>query len=131
MAKRLSKSDKMELRKKISLSRARTAAKRAAAAQQHTLTSGGAGFGLGFAESRGFKMPTIGKVDPVALYSVAAFIASLYIKNPQIKRIAEGLTDGLVSVGLYKAGKFGFESLMNYAPAASGYGEDIVETGVF
>lgn len=131
MAKRLTKSDKMELRKKISLSRARTAAKRAAAAQQHTLTAGGAGFGLGFAEARGFKMPTIGKVDPIALYAAISWIGSAYVKNAQLKRILEGLTDGLVSVGLYKAGRFGFESLMNYQPAVAGYGEDIVETGVF
>lgn len=137
MAKRQSKSEKMELRKKMSLSRARAAAKRAAEAQQDTMLAGGGGFGLGFAESRGFNLPTIGKIDPVVLYAVGSLVGATYIRNAQLKRMLTGLTHGLVAVGLYKAGKYGFESLMNYqpgvvpTPAAAGYGEDIVETGVF
>lgn len=151
MKKALAKLQKMELKKRFAHSRARAMAKQAAVEQQHLLASGGSGFGLGFAESKGFQLPTFGGVDPVALYGVATAVGSFWVKNRQLKQILFGLTSGLAGIAGYKAGKYGFQSLLNYAPPAAlpapsqtaglprptrqsatgAYGEELVETGAF
>lgn len=129
---------KMESRRAAAAARARSAAKAAWQAQQHTLLAGGAALGIGFAENRGMQLPTIDAVDPAVLYAGLSFAASMFIRDRNMKRIAEGVTDGLLGVVAYKAGRYGFNTLFSYQkPVAAatagvaGYGEEIVETGEF
>lgn len=127
----LTKIQGMEKRRAAAASRARALAKAAAQSQQHTLIAGVSAFGLGFAENKGMRLPTIDAIDPTALYTVVSFAASMMIQDKQLKRILEGVTDGLISLTAYKAGSKGFNSLFNYSSGVSGYGEEIVETGEF
>jgi hypothetical protein len=144
MAKKvaLAKLQKMESRKLAAAARARAAAKQTWNTQQHTLMAGGVAYGIGFAENRGMALPTIDGVDPTILYASAAFAASLFIKDRTFRKIAEGITDGLLGVAAFKAGKYGFNTLFQYAPpppvlvptttaGTAGWGEEIVETGAF
>lgn len=125
---------KTEEKRVKAASRARAIAKQAALQQQHTLIAGAATFGLGFAESKGVKLPTVDGVDPKALYTAVAFAASMLIKDRKFKQMLDGVTDGLIAITAYQAGSRGFNSLMSYSPPATstaGYGEEIIETGEF
>jgi hypothetical protein len=134
----LAKIRKMQLRKSASVARARAAAKATVKEQQGMLISGGTGFGIGFAENKGFALPTIDKIEPVALYALASIVGAYFIKDRQVRDILKNTGVGLGTVALYKAGRNGFDSMFNYqkpveAPvtATAGWGEEIVETGEF
>lgn len=134
----LARFKKMQLRRSASISRAKAQAKQAVKEQQGMLISSGTGFGIGFAEKQGFALPTIDKIDPTLLYTIASFAGTFFIKDRQIKDLLKNTTVGLAAVTAYKAGRGGFDTLFNYqkpAPAAStagiGWGEEIVETGEF
>jgi len=136
--KKGSKLAKLESRRAVAVSRARNMARQVAERQQHTIMSGGASFGLGFAESQGVKLPSIGGIDPAIWLAGLAMAGSMFIKDRMTRKLLEGLTDGLVGVIGYKAGKYGFQSLMSYSPStalpkpsSAGWGEEIVETGEF
>lgn len=140
MAKKaaLAKIEKQESKRLAAAARARQIAKAAWNTQQHSLTAGVTAFGLGFAENRGITLPTLDAIDPAPLYAVGAMAASMFIKDKTIRRLVEGVTDGLIGVSLYKAGRYGFNALFNYVkPAApspdatAGWGEEIIETGAF
>ena len=142
MAKKTTKLAKMEERRRSSVARARPKAKAATQAQLHTLLAGGSALGIGFAENRNIQLPTIDAVDPSVLYAGVSFAASFFIKDPQFKRVLEGVTDGLIGVAAYKAGRYGFKQLFNYSPPVQtsgvldtgdeiAWGEEIVETGEF
>ena len=142
MAKSKTKLAKMEERRRSSVSRARQKAKEATQAQLHTLLAGGSALGIGFAENRNIQLPTIDAVDPSVLYPAITFAASFFIRDVQFKRILEGVTDGLIGVAAYKAGRYGFKQLFNYSPPVQtsgvldtgdeiAWGEEIVETGEF
>jgi hypothetical protein len=137
MKKGLAKIRKLEGKRLAAVSRARSMARQAAVKQQHTIVAGGTSFGIGFAENQGFKLPTIAGIDPALLLAAGALAGSLFIKDATVRKVLEGLTDGLVGVVGYKAGKYGFNSLFSYSPSAAlpkssaGWGEEIIETGAF
>ena len=131
----LARFKKLQLRRSAAASRAKQVARQTAKDQQGMIVSGGTGFGLGFAESKGWNLPTIDSIDPIFLYAIASLAGTFFIKDRQVRDILKNTTVGLASVAAYKAGKFGVNSLFNYAkPAATataGWGEEIVETGEF
>lgn len=134
----LARFKKLQIRRSAQLARARTAAKQTAKEQQGMIISGGAGFGIGFAEKQGWALPTIDKIDPIFLYTIGAFAGTFFIRDRQIKEILKNATVGLAAVTAYKAGKGGVDVLFNYqkpvaaaATQTAGWGEEIVETGEF
>lgn len=133
----LSRFRKMQVRAKSLAASRRAAARQAVKEQQGLLISGGSAFGVGFAEKQGFRLPTIDKIDPVALYAGLSMVGAFMIRDKQIRDIFKSTTVGLASIALYKAGRLGFDSLFNYSPpvaapaTAGSWGEEIVETGEF
>lgn len=115
----------IEKEKRLAAARkARQLAARAAQRQQHTIIALGAAYGLGFAEKRAFALPTIPGVAPEVLYGVLGLVGAWWLRNVQAKRIAQSLGDGLLSVALYKAGRYDFGRLFRVGPrggAAAGY----------
>jgi hypothetical protein len=125
---------KIELRRSAVAAKARAAAKATVKENTDTMFTAGAGFGIGFAEQKGFTLPTIDSVEPTALYAAGTFLGAMFIKDKQIKRILKTATNGLAAVAAYKMGKNGFQSVFQYTKPAtqtSGWGEEIVETGEF
>lgn len=140
MAKRtavLAKIEKFQARARSAGKKARAKAKAQAQEQKDLLFAGGSGFGVGYAEKTGVTLPTIDGVDPVALYTALSFVATMFVKDRNIKDILKSTTIGLASVTAYKAGKGGFDTLFKYEKpllsptATAGWGEEIVETGEF
>lgn len=116
-------------------SKARSEARQKIKEQQGMVVSTGTGFGLGFSEKQGWPLPTIDKIDPTFLYTMAALAGTFFIKDKQVRELLKNTTVGLAAVTAYKAGKNGVESLFNYAKpvpvAAAGWGEEILEAGEF
>lgn len=106
--------------------RVRAKAKDAAQKQQHSIIAIALAFGLGYAKSEGFKLPTVVGIHPAALYGVVALVAGYFIKDAQVKRIAEASADGLLSVAAYVAGKEGFKDVFGGYVGAE-WGAEIVE----
>lgn len=106
----------------------RAKARSAAQKQQHTLIAIALSFGVGYAGSQKWNLPSFAGVHPAALYGTISLLAAYFIKDAQFKRIAESAADGLLSVGAYVAGKRGFgEVFGGYEGVAGGYGEEIIE----
>lgn len=105
--------------------RIRVKAKQAAEKQQHSLVAIALAFGVGFAKNRGVSLPTVAGIHPAALYGVAAMVISYFIKDKQIKKIAEASADGLLSVGAYVAGRDGFKQV--FGDYVEGWGQEIIE----
>ena len=96
-----------------SLRKARTVAISAAQRQQHTLVAVGSAYGLGWAEKSKFKLPTIPNVAPEVVYGSGSLVAAYFLKNKQGQRIAQSMADGMLSVALYKAGRYDFNVLFS------------------
>lgn len=111
--------------------RARSVARATAEKQQHTIVAVGTAFGIGWAESQKFRLPTFAGVHPSALYGGLALLGAYFIRDKQFKRIAESVADGLLSVAAHLAGSKGFGAVFGGAPAVSGWGEEIIEEATF
>lgn len=111
--------------------RAASVARETVSRQQHTLFAVGSGFLIGFAEQKGWKIPTVVGMHPAALYGLGALVAAYYIKNRQGRRVAESAADGLLTVASYIGGSRGVNALFSGAAGVSGWGEEIIETGSF
>lgn len=106
--------------------RVRATAKEAAQKQQHSIIAVALAFGIGYAKAEGFKLPTVVGIHPAALYGVVALVAAYFIKDKQVKRIAEASADGLLSVGAYVAGRQGFKDVFGGYVGAE-WGDEIIE----
>lgn len=106
--------------------RIRQTAKVAAQKQQHTIVALALAFGVGYAKSEGFKLPTVAGLHPAALYGVGALLAAYFIKDAQAKKILEASADGLLSVGAYVAGREGFKNVFG-GYVGEGWGDEIIE----
>ena len=110
----IAKIKQFELKRSAAAARARAVSKAAWDNQKHTMIVSTTGYSLGYAESKGMVLPTVDGIDPTALYAALAFGATMFVKDAAFKRIAEGITNGLLGIALYKAGRNGFTSLFNY-----------------
>lgn len=108
-------------------SRVRTAAKRAAEQQQHTIVAIALAFGVGYAGNQKWNLPSFAGIHPSALYGTIALLAAYFVKDRKFKRIAESAADGLLSVGAYVAGKQGFGKVFGGYEGVAGWGEEIIE----
>lgn len=108
-------------RRKNAMANARTAARKAAEAQQHTLVALGASYGLGYAKQKGFQLPTFGGLSQPLLYGATALLSSFVIRDRAFKRVAESMADGLLSVAAFEAGRTGFKTLFSVSGDDQGY----------
>lgn len=107
--------------------RVRSATRAAADKQQHTLIAIALAFGVGYAGSQKWKLPSFAGIHPAALYGTISLLAAYFIKDKQFKRIAESAADGMLSVGAYVAGKRGFGEVFGGYEGVAGWGEEIIE----
>lgn len=70
----------------------------AARDNKHTITAALAGAFLGYARSKGMKLPTIGKLTQEQTAALAGIGASLFTKNRTVRHV----TTGLVAVAAYQ-----------------------------
>jgi hypothetical protein len=113
------KMQKIAERRAKYMANARSAARKAAQQQQHTLVALGSAYGLGWARAKKFDLPSFGGLSEPLLYGTGALMLSYFIKDKAFKRVSESLADGLLSVAAYQAGEKGFKSLFSVS------GEDI------
>lgn len=89
---------------------------------RHTLFAVGSAAAVGFAVSRGVDLPKLGDLEFTDLAGIAAIIAANALKGDNLKRTAQSIADGMLSVSAYR-----LTSRMKPA-TVSGYGEEILDT---
>ncbi len=72
---------------------------------EHLIVNLGAAFALGYAEKKKMKLPTVGRVDPKALYGAAALVGAYMSKDKKTKRILNSAGDGALAIVAYESGK--------------------------
>lgn len=110
MASALAKFKKEQAHSKV-LANIRRKGKELAEARQHTILATGAAFGLGWAEKSDVKLPEVAGLGVSTTLGVGAYIvAESGWGSAQLRRNAQSLADGLLSISAYKLGQeFGEE----------------------
>lgn len=118
----LAKLKKLEGSRLASMGRARKKAQEIALRNQHTLFAVGSAAAVGFAVSRGVELPKVGDLEFTDIVGIGAIIAANALKGEQIKRTAQSIADGMLSVSAYR-----IASRIAPPKAVSGYGDEIYD----
>ena len=105
MASALAKYKKEQAHSKV-LAGIRRKGRELAEARQHTIFATGAAFGLGWAEKSDVKLPEVAGLAASTTLGVGAYIvAESGWGSAQLRKNAQSLADGLLSISAYKLGQ--------------------------
>jgi len=91
-------------RMKLSAARARSRASRLAREKQGVIIAGVGAAAIGFAEKKGYRLPTLGGIEPTLLYGLMiAFVGPMVVKGNAGEALSD-IGEGLLAVAAYKFG---------------------------
>lgn len=89
---------------KDSVARRTASARRAAADRKGTIIAAATAAGVGYAERKGYQMPTIGGVEPTLLYGGVLLALGGTVAKGNSRKALDEVASGMLAVAAYKFG---------------------------